>query len=172
MSTHAGSPPLGGGRHVPEARRARARSRERGSARAGRGSPPRADRPTPQKNGRRLCASFSPSRSPNVNRSNHQNNSSRPCLSSPHQLTTTTNPPTKQTKPNNPPNNKTTKKTTHQKTTGQIGYALCPMVAAGRMLGPDQRVVLHLLDIPPAAKALEGVRMELLDAAFPLLEGA
>lgn len=45
------------------------------------------------------------------------------------------------------------------------------MVAAGRMLGPDQRVVLHLLDIPPAAKALEGVRMELLDAAFPLLEG-
>lgn len=45
------------------------------------------------------------------------------------------------------------------------------MVAAGRMLGADQKVVLHLLDIPPAAKALEGVRMELLDAAFPLLEG-
>lgn len=54
---------------------------------------------------------------------------------------------------------------------GQIGYALCPMVAAGRMLGPDQKVVLHLLDIPPAAQALEGVKMELLDAAFPLLEG-
>lgn len=54
---------------------------------------------------------------------------------------------------------------------GQIGYALCPMVAAGRMLGPDQPVVLHLLDIPPAAQALEGVKMELLDAAFPLLQG-
>jgi len=57
-------------------------------------------------------------------------------------------------------------------TTGQIGYALCPMVAAGRMLGPNQKVILHLLDIPPAAQALEGVKMELLDAAFPLLEGA
>jgi hypothetical protein len=45
------------------------------------------------------------------------------------------------------------------------------MVAAGRMLGPDQKVILHLLDIPPAAQALEGVKMELLDAAFPLLEG-
>ncbi|KAI8475683.1 MAG: malate dehydrogenase, cytoplasmic [Monoraphidium minutum] len=54
---------------------------------------------------------------------------------------------------------------------GQIGYAICPMVAAGRMLGPDQPVILHLLDIPPAAAALEGVKMELLDAAFPLLEG-
>ena len=39
------------------------------------------------------------------------------------------------------------------------------------MLGPDQPVVLHLLDIPPAEKALEGVRMELVDAAFPLLAG-
>lgn len=46
------------------------------------------------------------------------------------------------------------------------------MVAAGRMLGPDQKVILHLLDIPMAAQALEGVKMELLDAAFPLLEGA
>lgn len=46
------------------------------------------------------------------------------------------------------------------------------MVAAGRMLGPDQPVILHLLDIAPAAQALEGVKMELLDAAFPLLEGA
>jgi hypothetical protein len=54
---------------------------------------------------------------------------------------------------------------------GQIGYALCPMIAAGRMLGPDQPVILHLLDIPPAAAALEGVKMELLDAAFPLLQG-
>jgi malate dehydrogenase len=54
---------------------------------------------------------------------------------------------------------------------GQIGYALCPMVARGVMLGPDTPVVLHLLDIEPAAAALEGVKMELLDAAFPLLHG-
>jgi malate dehydrogenase len=54
---------------------------------------------------------------------------------------------------------------------GQIGYALCPMVARGAMLGPDTPVVLHLLDIEPAAAALEGVKMELLDAAFPLLHG-
>eukprot|EP00195_Chlamydomonas_chlamydogama_P012907 CAMPEP_0202897442 /NCGR_PEP_ID=MMETSP1392-20130828/6191_1 /ASSEMBLY_ACC=CAM_ASM_000868 /TAXON_ID=225041 /ORGANISM="Chlamydomonas chlamydogama, Strain SAG 11-48b" /LENGTH=331 /DNA_ID=CAMNT_0049583069 /DNA_START=120 /DNA_END=1115 /DNA_ORIENTATION=- len=54
---------------------------------------------------------------------------------------------------------------------GQIGYALCPMVAGGRMLGPDQPVILHLLDIEPAKQALEGVKMELLDAAFPLLQG-
>jgi malate dehydrogenase len=39
------------------------------------------------------------------------------------------------------------------------------------MLGPSQPVVLHLLDIPPAEKALAGVRMELIDAAFPLLAG-
>jgi malate dehydrogenase len=39
------------------------------------------------------------------------------------------------------------------------------------MLGPDQPVVLHLLDIPWAADALNGVRMELIDAALPLLRG-
>jgi malate dehydrogenase len=39
------------------------------------------------------------------------------------------------------------------------------------MLGPDTPVILHLLDIEPAAKALEGVRMELIDAALPLLAG-
>ena len=39
------------------------------------------------------------------------------------------------------------------------------------MLGPDQPVILHLLDIEPAKAALEGVKMELLDAAFPLLKG-
>ncbi|GAX78055.1 hypothetical protein CEUSTIGMA_g5497.t1 [Chlamydomonas eustigma] len=54
---------------------------------------------------------------------------------------------------------------------GQIGYALCPMVAGGRMLGLDQPIILHLLDIEPAKQALEGVKMELLDAAFPLLKG-
>ena len=54
---------------------------------------------------------------------------------------------------------------------GQIGYALSPMIARGAMLGPDQPVILHLLDIPPAATALEGVRMELIDAAYPLVKG-
>lgn len=45
------------------------------------------------------------------------------------------------------------------------------MVARGVMLGPEQPVILHLLDIPPAAQALEGVRMEIVDAAFPLVKG-
>lgn len=54
---------------------------------------------------------------------------------------------------------------------GQIGYAICPMIARGAMLGPDQPVILHMLDIEPAKKALEGVRMELVDAALPLLAG-
>ncbi|CAI0393767.1 unnamed protein product [Linum tenue] len=54
---------------------------------------------------------------------------------------------------------------------GQIGYAIVPMVARGVMLGPDQPVILHMLDIEPAAEALKGVQMELLDAAFPLLKG-
>lgn len=52
---------------------------------------------------------------------------------------------------------------------GQIGYALVPMIARGIMLGPDQPIILHLLDIEPAAEALNGVKMELIDAAFPLL---
>ena len=55
---------------------------------------------------------------------------------------------------------------------GQIGYALAPMIARGAMLGPEQTVILHLLDIPIAAQSLEGVRMELVDAAFPLVKGA
>ncbi|WJX12513.1 malate dehydrogenase [Trifolium repens] len=54
---------------------------------------------------------------------------------------------------------------------GQIGYALVPMIARGVMLGPDQPVILHMLDIPPAAESLNGVKMELVDAAFPLLKG-
>lgn len=55
---------------------------------------------------------------------------------------------------------------------GQIGYALVPMIARGIMLGADQPVILHMLDIPPAAEALNGVKMELIDAAFPLLKGS
>jgi len=54
---------------------------------------------------------------------------------------------------------------------GQIGYALVPMIARGVMLGADQLVILHMLDILPAAEALNGVKMELVDAAFPLLKG-
>ncbi|CAL5030691.1 unnamed protein product [Urochloa decumbens] len=54
---------------------------------------------------------------------------------------------------------------------GQIGYAIVPMIARGLMLGPDQPVVLHMLDIPRMADALNGVRMELVDAALPLLKG-
>ena len=45
------------------------------------------------------------------------------------------------------------------------------MIARGVMLGADQPVILHMLDIPPAAEALNGVKMELVDAAFPLLKG-
>lgn len=46
-----------------------------------------------------------------------------------------------------------------------------PMIARGIMLGADQPVILHMLDIPFAAEALNGVKMELIDAAFPLLKG-
>ena len=52
---------------------------------------------------------------------------------------------------------------------GQIGYALLFRIASGAMLGDDQPVILQLLDIAPAMEALEGVRMELDDCAFPLL---
>lgn len=54
---------------------------------------------------------------------------------------------------------------------GQIGYALLFRIAAGEMLGPDQPVVLQLLEIPDAVKAVEGVMMELEDCAFPTLAG-
>jgi malate dehydrogenase len=52
---------------------------------------------------------------------------------------------------------------------GQIGYALAFRVASGQMLGPDQPVNLHLLEITPAVPALQGVVMELNDCAFPTL---
>jgi malate dehydrogenase len=54
---------------------------------------------------------------------------------------------------------------------GQISYSLIFRVAAGDMLGKDQPVILQLLEIPPAMKALEGVVMELNDCAFPLVAG-
>lgn len=54
---------------------------------------------------------------------------------------------------------------------GQIGYALLFRIASGAMLGADQPVILHLLEITPALPALEGVVMELNDCAFPTLAG-
>jgi malate dehydrogenase len=54
---------------------------------------------------------------------------------------------------------------------GQIGYSLLFRIASGSMFGPDQPVVLHLIEIPPALPALEGVVMELNDCAFPLVKG-
>ncbi len=54
---------------------------------------------------------------------------------------------------------------------GQIGYQLCFRIASGDMLGPDQPVILQLLEITPALDALKGVVMELNDCAFPLLAG-
>src|SRR3984893_5214440 len=52
---------------------------------------------------------------------------------------------------------------------GQIGYALLFRIASGQLLGPDQPVVLRLLEIEPAMKALEGVVMEIDDCSFPLV---
>ncbi|MEZ5145097.1 MAG: malate dehydrogenase [Acidimicrobiales bacterium] len=52
---------------------------------------------------------------------------------------------------------------------GQIGYSLLFRIASGQMLGPDQPVILQMLDITPAMDALKGVVMELEDCAFPLL---
>ena len=54
---------------------------------------------------------------------------------------------------------------------GQIGYSLLFRIASGAMLGPDQPVILQMLEITPALGALEGVAMELEDCAFPLLAG-
>ncbi|XP_057966089.1 malate dehydrogenase, cytoplasmic-like isoform X3 [Malania oleifera] len=59
----------------------------------------------------------------------------------------------------------------HRPRPGHIGYALVPMIARGLMLGPDQPIILHILDIQSAREPLNGVKMELTDAAFPLLKG-
>ena len=53
---------------------------------------------------------------------------------------------------------------------GQIGYALLFRIASGEMLGKDQPIILQLLDLPQAQKAVQGVMMELQDCAFPLLD--
>ncbi len=54
---------------------------------------------------------------------------------------------------------------------GQIGYSLLFRIASGAMFGPEQPVILHLIEIEPALPALGGVVMELQDCAFPLLKG-
>jgi malate dehydrogenase len=54
---------------------------------------------------------------------------------------------------------------------GQIGYALLFRIARGDIAGPDQPIVLQLLEIPSSQQALKGVVMELEDCAFPLLAG-
>src|SRR5882757_9277877 len=54
---------------------------------------------------------------------------------------------------------------------GQIGYSLLFRIASGAMFGPNQPVILHLIEIEPALPALQGVVMELEDCAFPLLKG-
>jgi len=54
---------------------------------------------------------------------------------------------------------------------GNIGYAVSFAVADGSMFGPNQAVILHLLEIEQAKGALLGIEMELIDGAFPLLHG-
>jgi len=54
---------------------------------------------------------------------------------------------------------------------GQIGYALIFRLASGEVFGPDQPVILHLVEVPPVLPALDGVEMELDDCAFPTLAG-
>ena len=54
---------------------------------------------------------------------------------------------------------------------GQIGYQLAFRIASGQLLGPNQPVILQLLEITPALNALNGVAMELEDCAFPTLQG-
>eukprot|EP01083_Nonionella_stella_P138294 420861_1 len=53
---------------------------------------------------------------------------------------------------------------------GQIGYSILPLFATGQVFGPNQKVVLSLLEITPVLPALEGVRMELDDCAYPLVD--
>ena len=54
---------------------------------------------------------------------------------------------------------------------GQIGYQLAFRIASGQLFGPDRRIILQLLEIPPAMNALNGVAMELEDCAFDTLDG-
>src|SRR5260370_18507668 len=53
---------------------------------------------------------------------------------------------------------------------GQVAYSLINRIASGEVFGPNQKVILQLLEIPQALPALEGVAMELDDCSFPLVE--
>jgi hypothetical protein len=55
---------------------------------------------------------------------------------------------------------------------GQIGYSIVPMVCSGEFLGPNQPIIIHLLDIAPMMDKLIGVKMEIDDCAFPLVKGS
>ena len=54
---------------------------------------------------------------------------------------------------------------------GQIGYALVFRIASGEVFGPDQPVILNLVEVPPVMPTLDGIEMELADCAFPVLAG-
>lgn len=54
---------------------------------------------------------------------------------------------------------------------GNIGYAIIPLIANGTLLGQNQPIILHLLDIPQCLEKLKGVQMEIEDCSFPLLKG-
>src|SRR5215470_18975431 len=54
---------------------------------------------------------------------------------------------------------------------GQVAYGLLSRLASGEVFGPDKKIILHLLEIPQALPALEGVVMELDDCSFPTLAG-
>ena len=54
---------------------------------------------------------------------------------------------------------------------GNIGYSIIPLICNGTFLGSAQPVILHLLDIPPCADKLNGVKLEVEDCAFPLVKG-
>ncbi|QQY09800.1 MAG: malate dehydrogenase [Candidatus Xiphinematobacter sp.] len=53
---------------------------------------------------------------------------------------------------------------------GRVGYSLLPRIVSGSLFGPSQPIILQLIEVPSALKSLEGILMELLDCAFPLLE--
>ena len=53
---------------------------------------------------------------------------------------------------------------------GQIGYSILPLFANGQVFGADKKVVMNLLEITPVLPALNGVRMELDDCAYPLVD--
>lgn len=54
---------------------------------------------------------------------------------------------------------------------GNIGYSIVPLICNGSFLGPNQSIILHLLDIVPCAEKLNGVKLEVEDCAFPLVKG-